>query len=288
MAEATRRPCPSCGHANVAQKLKTPTYDAFLCRHCGLAFASGLQPEGSQFHDYWWTKEFTDSFDAYVGQARDSLEEKLNRAKLLAPSAPPFRSMLDVGCGNGAYLAAGDAIGLMSMGTDLDSTGVSFAKSRGLRAFEGPIEKYEPACTFDFIHVKGTLHLVSDVSGFASRLAELTNSRGILYIDSIHQDGLGSAFRKLTSRSGKSPRYGQLHPPYCNRAFNRRSLRFLLKKAGYAPLSLFTFSRGDKVYYPAPSGTFRNPLVLRMLDIFGIGGLLGCYAQLAPPLSDVN
>ena len=272
--------CPSCESTSVRTKVNDMDQAVFTCRKCGLSFGvfKGNSPPFS-FDNYWWTAKLTQKFSQYVECAEYSLRHKLAVLKQLGAGTASVRSMLDVGCGNGAFLAAGERLGIASQGTDLDRENVRFAQEHGFNAHHCDLQKFDPQVQFDFIHIKGTLHLVPNPRILMRRVAELVSPGGYLYIDSIHQDGLASCSRKLLAKLGRGSRYGQIHPPIWHTAYTKRSMTFLLQRGGFVPLKYLTFSRGNRRYYPVLSPVGALSVIGPLLDPFGLGGDIGCYAR---------
>lgn len=250
----------------------------FVCDRCGLSYGECEKTiDSSSFNNYPWTQEWTRNFPRHVAKATHALRKKLDYATQISG---PISSMLDVGCGNGAFLAAADALGIYSEGTDIDETHVTFAQGRGFRAFHLDIRDYTPSRQFDFIHVKESFHLVTTTRAFVERIASFMDDRSVLYIDSTHADGLAARFRKWRI---PPPRYGQLYPPLHNRSFNRKSLGYVLEAAGLRVVRFVSFNRGNPVYCPTSRRTGRQYLINPLLDAFGLGGFVGCYAVRAKP-----
>lgn len=265
--------CPSCGSPSVVTLRVWPQYVVMRCRRCRLYFGhSGSEPQGNAFHDYSWTRSRTRTFDEYVASARLSLEGKLSVIRSMGGSP---RNFLDIGCGNGAFLAAANMLRLSAKGTDLDGAAVSFARSQGLDAVRCKVLDYPAEPLFDFIHVRQTLHLVPETAEFFRCIAERLSIGGFLYIDSTHQHGLASRWRMLAARPNH---YGQLYPPLHNRSFDSNSLHAAVATAGLTPRTVFTYSRGHPVYSPSNSVPGARRLFNGILDFFHLGGFIACYA----------
>ena len=268
--------CPACAGTRAATTASYPHYRAFLCPDCGLSFGLPDEPvSGSSFNNYAWTQEWTKDFPLHVEKASYSLARKLAIVQKL--SGRPVESMLDIGCGNGAFLAAAGKIGVYAEGTDIDLEHTRFAIGRGLKATHCDIRDYQTDRPFDLIHVKESFHLVTQPKEFVERIAQLMTGRTILYLDSTHADGLAANFRK---RFVRPPRYGQLYPPLHNRTYNRTSLANILEKAGFRIIRFVSFNRGNRVYCPTRSVSLKHYLVNPALDAFFLGGFIGCYATL--------
>jgi SAM-dependent methyltransferase len=230
--------------------------------------------DGSSFNNYSWTEEWTKDFPNHVKKARYSLTRKLEIMKRL--SGKKVTSMLDIGCGNGAFLAAAKEIGIYAEGTDIDLKHTQFAIDQGFKATHCDITEYQTDRQFDLIHVKESFHLVMNSKEFVERAVKLMNANTILYLDSTHADGLASRYRK---RFINAPRYGQLYPTLHNRAFNRRSFAYILEHAGLEIVKFVSFNRGNRVYCPSKNLNVRQYAINPLLDLAFLGGFIGCYAM---------
>jgi SAM-dependent methyltransferase len=227
----------------------------------------------SAFDDYPWTKEWTKNFSEHVSKSHYSLCRKLALAAQF--TGKPIKTMLDVGCGNGAYLSAARKMGLRAEGTDIDQKHVEFAVRQGLRAFYGDVGDFWEGVTYDFVHVKECLHLVEHPRSFITNVTRFMHDDSVLYIDSTHGDGLASRIRKVFARG---ERHGQLYPPLHNRTYNRKSLSRLLYVAGLQPVRFSSFSKGDATSCPSPNFHVRQITANPLLDLFWLGGFIGVYA----------
>ena len=266
--------CPSCVGDRVDQRIAFPDYVVFICSACGLSFGVPKLPVTvSAFDNYAWTRPLTRTFPSYIEKMSFSLRKKLGIISALTNRS--VNSILDIGCGNGAFLAAASRAGIYAEGIDVDKEHVGFAKAQGLRVFHGEISDFQSNGKYDFVHVAQCLHLVSDTKRFIAAVSGLMNRNGVLYVDSTHADGVASCYRKLFVTP---PRYGQLYPPVHNRAFNRKSMSYALENADLRIKKFVTFSSGNPVYCPTGHFSIRQRTVNPLLDVLSLGGFIGCYA----------
>lgn len=269
-------PCPVCASEDIREVITFEGYNIFSCNDCDMSFAV---PEtavtANSFENYEWTREWTQDFPSHVKKAHTSLQRKLRT--IAAITGADVKSLFDIGCGNGAYLAAASRMGLRAEGTDLDRAHVQFAREQGLNALHVDIAEHPTGETYDFVHIKECLHLVSEPRAFLRRATEFMHRNSVLYVDSTHHLGLASRFRQWRIRA---PRFGQLYPPLHNRTYHRRSLSRLMDETGLVPVKFVTFSKGDQTYCPTPRFTPRQYLVNALFDAFFLGGFIGCYARL--------
>lgn len=263
--------CPLCGQGGQKRVLRAVDKYQFLsCRRCSFQFVFPYTDSTQAFDDYLWTKEYTDNYDRYVGPVIGSLEKKIADVEKIVGWKPT--SFLDIGCGNGLYLHAADTLGIRNLGTDVDRVNVEFARSKGLNAVASAIEDLDLPDTYDFIHLKGVLHLVPDPPRLLTKARDLLAPGGVVYIDVPNQGSLFSKLRILRDRES----YGQLQLPLRRGAFNFRALYYLCESVGLQIIRrVFPFP-GDKVYYPLEI----SPLYRMLFKLFSklrISSLIGVY-----------
>jgi SAM-dependent methyltransferase len=273
-AQAAR--CPVCRAGQVAEVRRHEPYGFYRCPVCDLHFVDPFRADQGTFDDYKWNREYADSFDAYVQLYRHSMKAKIAVAEDILGRR--VASFLDVGCGNGLALEAVQALGIRNVGFDIDAAHVEFARARGLNAVQTYMEHFQTDERFDFIQIKGTLHLVQDVVGMMQRVHDLLTDDGVVFVDVPDQASLSSRLRVLRRRD----MFGQLQPPRRNRAFTRRALAYLLDRSRLAPRRWVRFACGDPVYYPMLPSHSRKLIWVRMAARLGIQSFLGAYAQRGP------
>jgi SAM-dependent methyltransferase len=99
-------------------------------------------------------------------------------------SMPPgAATLLDVGCGEGEFLAGMQALGWCGIGLDPSADAVSIARGRGVRASTGtfPEVELEPA-SLDAITFRLVFEHISEPSGALARCRSALRPRGALWI----------------------------------------------------------------------------------------------------------
>lgn len=237
-----------------------------------MAFTHPYPENHDLFDDYYWTKEYTDNFDEYVDPILFSFKIKIQIAEKIIQRK--VRSFLDVGCGNGLYLNAADRFNIMNLGTDIDNKNIEFAQSKGLNAVCIPIEKLQTSTRFDFIHLKSVLHLVEFPKIMIESSRNLLAPDGLIYIEVPNQGSLFSRMRQFRDKKT----YGQLQPPFRNRAYTIKSMEYLCKETGLLILHRDFPYPGDKVYYPQMKINPFYALIFHMFSRLHISSLIGIYA----------
>lgn len=263
--------CPACRGREAKTLLRTVgTYRFLDCPACAFQFIHPYNEEGQVFDDYSWTKEYTGHFDRYAGPVIASLRMKCADVERIAGRKPA--SFLDIGCGNGLYLQAANALGLRNLGTDVDRVNIEFAKAKGLNAVAAVIEDMELGDRFDFVHLKAVLHLVPDPPRLLTKAASLLGPGGVMYIDVPNQGSLFTKMRILRDRRS----YGQLQLPLRRGAYNINALKYICEKAGLRIVRRVFPYPGDEVYYPLDiRPSYR--LIFCLFSKLRISSMLGVY-----------
>jgi len=144
------------------------------------------------------------------------------------PSQPPYQGakLLDVGCGDGAFLELAQAAGWQVTGVDFDPKAVAVAQARGVQVFCGGLDvlKQNKGC-YEYITCSHVIEHVHSPVRFIAELRELLATNGTLWIQTPNLASFGH------SRYGADWR--GLEPPRHLCIFNLRNLSALMKNAGF-------------------------------------------------------
>ena len=129
--------CPAClGDGRPLRLVVSRRRRLVRCRHCRTEYFRPdprLAPAaaGAPISEYWEKYKF----DIYTDQAVQQDYENRYRAAIRDAEtlAGPIRSVLDVGCGIGNFVAFAEAQGMTAYGVDVDGGAVAAARARGLQ-----------------------------------------------------------------------------------------------------------------------------------------------------------
>jgi 2-polyprenyl-3-methyl-5-hydroxy-6-metoxy-1,4-benzoquinol methylase len=127
--------CPSCEHASWAAASGTGRGVIRTCPGCGHRFVPADRVDLAAVREVYQDDRY-DGFrpdPAFAAYLRRFVESELS------PRLPPDARVLDVGCGNGEFLAALAEHGLEGWGLDISGAAVEACRRRGLRASEGDL-----------------------------------------------------------------------------------------------------------------------------------------------------
>lgn len=145
------------------------------------------------------------------------------------PSSFAGGKLLDVGCGNGAFLSLAQQAGWQVEGVDFDSSAVQAARSRGLDVHHGGVEVLgDKRSYYDVITISHVIEHVHDPVMVLSALYDLLKPGGVLWLDTPNFESLGASVFGPAWRGLEIPRH--LH------IFSRRALTQALRNAGFKSL----------------------------------------------------
>lgn len=128
-ATAIRRPCPICGGGAAsiafpyAVRFNEATFDYVACGACGSVFIDPV-PDERTFEHIYAKSSYHDHH--YAGRP---VERYVASARLLRQFLPERATVLDYGCGLGAFLEALAAEGFRPTGVEFDEDAAAFAAS---------------------------------------------------------------------------------------------------------------------------------------------------------------
>lgn len=146
---------------------------------------------------------------------------------------PPRRragKVLDVGCGNGAFLRTAQSCGWETFGVDPDPQAVETCLRQGSNVRLGGVEQFsDEVRSFDVITMSHVIEHLHDPIAVLKTCNRLLKPDGRLWLETPNIDSLGHR------------RYGRdwlgLDPPRHLMLFNSRSLKMALHDAGFARLA---------------------------------------------------
>lgn len=223
--------CPVCGkeggHALTETCVDTiggGTYSIFLCGACGVYFADPFRSPSASWYaqaEKLWAPE------ACVCALPPWRLASLKRAA--RPAAAPLK-LLDLGCGDGAFMLAARQAGFEVYGIDFSADKIKAAKASGLSgASEAGFDGFFSSApdSYDVISFFQVLEHLENPSGFVKSAARLLRPGGILVLD------IPDAQRPLPSASGLIDK-----PPHHLTRWSKNALRHFLEAEGFEILEI--------------------------------------------------
>ncbi len=184
-----------------------------------------------------------------LGQITDALEQQL-LVELLGPIAG--KTLLDVGCGDGALAVRLAQQHVVVTGLDPDPKMLAAARQRAvtanvpLRLVEGKVEALPfPDTAFDCVFAVATLCCVADAERAIAEMVRVLRPGGLLIIGELGKHSLWAAYRRMRGWIG--------HPVWrAARFFSPAEIRRLMSQAGLDVLEI----RGAGYYPPCEAAAW--------------------------------
>lgn len=166
--------------------------------------------------------------------------ERRHRSRMYLDTISPGR-LLDVGCGNGQFLALMHSEGWQVEGQELDPVAAERAlKTHGMRIRVGKLEDIGyPDDSFDAVVMSHVIEHVRDPIAILKECLRILKPRGMFVAITPNVNGLGHRYFKSC--------YRDLDPPRHLYLFTQKTLKHVGKKAGFTNCRVQT-SALDIVY----------------------------------------
>jgi SAM-dependent methyltransferase len=208
-----------------------PPWRLVACRECGLLYRNPTERAFEVASIYERDCPPNEVLQALHDTQRRSYS---GQAKRLARLVPRGATVVEVGSYVGAFLSAARDAGLQSRGVDINPAVNEFTRSLGFSVADGELagwDKHEPV---DAIAIWNTFDQLSDPRGTVVAAARRLRPGGVLAIRVPN----GDYYRRGRGRASALAHNNLLAFPY-RWGFTVRSLRMLLKQAGFQTLKTF-------------------------------------------------
>ena len=225
--------CAACGSAESALVFRAPDPDGLAaepfsvvrCSACGMVFVSPRPADadlGGFYVAGYYDKPGEDSGGLGRRLGRLFMVERVAKA---AGGLAPGR-VLDIGCGEGTFLAAMSRRGWEGWGVEVSAEGAARAAARpGLRIFNKPLDECGLApASFDLITLWHSIEHVPDPEALLRRAAGLLKDGGRLFLAFPNAESWDFALF--------GPRWFHLDPPRHLHYFSPKTISALLERCG--------------------------------------------------------
>lgn len=266
--------CPVCGGADLRRYFGLHGWTFAGCRGCGHRFGYGAPEKEEALGDLY--------HHDYSGFRDDPVFARSVRERIAAdflPRVPAGGAILDVGCGNGEFMAAAAEAGYRPFGIDLSPAAAELCRSRGLRAVSGDFLTAQLPGPFDAVTMWDVLEHLPDPASFVRRARELLAPGGVLV---MKVPTVGPRAFRVVALAPRRLAGAVLHAPAHIQFFGAGSMERLARGAGFAQVEQRAIA-GMRGSPPRPRSAVRaaKHAVLRGMQRYG--GKRQMYVWLTAP-----
>lgn len=270
--------CPACGADDKQHMFPISWGRLVTCKKCKLVLLDPL-PEIEELVRFYENSSYRDAYRSGVMTQANFAEKRYSHLLGLIKQFIPQligkekRSLLDIGCGVGSFLSVAQANNWSVLGTEISHEAVCEAnKVLGDRVFEGDISSLALSDTFDLITIYHVVeHLLNPVE-VLTKAYQLLQSNGILFVETPNIGGIGARL--------KQAKWSMIKPPEHVLYYKPCSLKYVLRKAGFSKIKIFTTTPTTLRSIADFSPSIRLParLVYQLASSLGIGPILQAMA----------
>jgi len=241
--------CPVCGAADVQRVYDFVDFFVLSCRRCGNGWRSNMYSRDSIMElyssdEYARHPYFAVSDDDIRAQRIPRLRN-YERALAYVESIAGIGTLLDVGCGAGAFLSIATARGWAGEGVELSPTLSKVCeRTTQVPVKTGRFEEVDlPEGRYSFVTLWDIIEHVIDPVACIAKAASLLRPGGIVLFCTPDEDSLlartGWALYKLTAGRYRYPALA-LHPAAHTYFFSRTGFRRMLERQGLTVLRSYS------------------------------------------------
>lgn len=274
--EAVPEQRPACAGTQVP-RFHTRALSFARCKQCG-HWSARLRTSGEQLSALY-------QVESYAGFREDPVFDQVIEEQVathFAPRLPAGAAILDVGCGNGAFLAAADRFGYDVQGLDISEAAAQMCRSRGLKATAGDFLTLEQPRRYDAVTMWDVIEHLPAPAAFVRRALDVLNPGGYLVIKTPMISDATFQVVSLVLRLAA----GVLQTPAHIQFFTEESMARLARATGLETVERIPVGamRGRP-----PTGSLRKVIARRIIRaihwVFGAESLYVWLKAPAPPLS---
>jgi len=284
-------PCPLCLSTAGAEPEPDKTWfsgfregpELVRCSDCSLVYLQGHEAGTVYTRDDDYVRaRILETYNEPPPEQNRLFHERLQRAGAQVQG----RRVLDVGCGNGAFLSVAKAMGWQPHGLDTATTARELLAPRGIDVSLTDAVEFlrEHRASFDLIHMNHTLEHIPRAAETVLAAKDALAPGGLLYVEVPNE--FENLVYRFTEALGRKRRKGsvfgrskplKLPSPHLY-FFNKRSLARLAARAGFVAFKVHA-RRRERFDFTAAEAAYSVAAFL------GSGILLTLTAKVEPGLS---
>ncbi len=249
--------CVICKWDNTKRLLVKNSFNIVMCRNCSLIYINP-RPTAEELINFYLSK--TDRNKSYqkINGDRKNIEKLENRLNIIEEFSENRGKILDIGCSTGLFLKIARDTGWEVYGNDVDEDKIKYAKEnygldvqcRELTETKFPDDYFDVVTLFDSLeHMTEPLNTLKEIS-------RILNRNGILLLSTPNIDGLLPRLTYILFARTISA-WEHPTPPAHLYQFSKRTIKQLLKKAGYKVIKLTT----EPIPFKYTVGKLENSIV---------------------------
>lgn len=256
----------------------------FCCKTCRLMYASPRFTEDS-IQRIYETAEFADfslfenwTYDGWR-QGRDrTYNVEREKVSVVSRYLPVGARVLDVGCGTGLFVLETARRGYRCEGLEPSAMLARVGRETlGIAVTNKDIYDFRPDHKFEGIVIWDVLEHLYDPVAVLRRCAALMKDGGFLFAQVPHYRGVSESYKTILCRLGLRRSFKHFGFPWHVYSFDRTSLTYLMKQAGFEPL---LFESWSHLLKDGKSGPVSR-LVISLSKRLCLSSYLLCVAQKA-------
>lgn len=216
--------CPICGDEKTLLEEKLPEVDLYYCSNCPHRFSNPSSiDKKEEYLDEYYMEKHKKWFENPNLELFSYLYDKI-------VSIGPNASVLDVGCGDGAFLRY-----LAERSPGLKLTGVDYHHNRsteGIKYYQGDIFDINFEAQFDVVVNLAVIEHVWDVRTFIGSLTNMCRKGGVIATMTVNDQSLIYRISRLVNQIGINSPKIRLYEKHHLNHFSKESLRYLLENEG--------------------------------------------------------
>ena len=248
--------CPICESGNFiflgnpsisskSSKIIKKEYKVVKCLNCSFYFVNPpIEFSENEWEYLYDNSYFGEKSNWYNKKRKIDSKKRLEQATGLTSNK--IENFLDIGCGEGYSLIEAMNRGWNVYGVDITDHRIENARVKSIKFINSDlINSNLPSDFFDIIYLDSVLEHVYNPSEYLAEIKRVLRKGGILYVGVPNEDSLFNDIRKFFYKITKKNVTEKIKPfqsPYHINGFNKNSLSFALRKAGFNIVILRNFA----------------------------------------------
>lgn len=218
--------CPVCQSEKSREIGLKNNFKVFICSKCGSIHTAKSSDEQNLF-----------SYDNYYDGGNTAIPDFVHqRLSEIVETFSPYRqnnSLLDVGCGAGILLLAGEKAGWKVEGVEVSNPAVEYLRGKGLKVFHGTLDEARfPDNHFDVITSVEVLEHITEPKYLVEEIYRILRPGGLFWGTTPHGRGLTAKTIGIDWSAVAPPEHLQL--------FSIPGIKIMFEQTGFSQVDVNT------------------------------------------------